>query len=67
MSRQHKITIRVQPRRRYVNINLRGYGNVLRLDLAGYEAKILEAAIPTTSSQKAYITAIFDLLLPVLE
>ena len=67
MANQHKLVITVKPTRRAVNVYFRGHGNVLRLPLAGYNADILQQNIPTTASQKDYVTAVFNLVIANLD
>jgi hypothetical protein len=63
MANQHKMVISVRPTRRAVNVTFRGHGNVLRLSLAGYNANIPDQNIPTTATQKEYVTAILNLVI----
>lgn len=60
MAAQHKIVITVQAQRRTVSISMRGKGNILRLPLTGYDLDLAQQPIPTTTSQKAYVTAILN-------
>lgn len=67
MANQHKMVITVRPTRRAVNVAFRGHGNVLRLPLAGYNVNIPGQNIPSTTTQKEYVTAILDLIIANLE
>lgn len=60
MAAQHKIVITVQAQRRSVSISMRGKGNILRLPLSGYNLDLVNQPIPTTESQKAYVTSILN-------
>lgn len=67
MASQHKIVVYVQPRTRTVNIRMRGHGNALRLNLAGYNVDLLNQTIPATSSQKAYVTSVLNSVIAALQ
>jgi hypothetical protein len=60
MAAQHKIVITVKAQRRTVSISMRGHGDILRLPLNGYNEDLAQQPIPTTTSQKAYVTAVLD-------
>ena len=66
MANQHKIVVYVKPRRLSVDVELRCHGNILRLDLAGYNLSLDGIPIPTTLSEKAYVTAVFNAIIPLL-
>ena len=66
MAQQHKIVITVQAQRRTVSISMRGKGNILRLPLAGYNLDLSNQPIPTTTSQKAYVTAVLESVIAAL-
>jgi len=57
---QHKIVITVKAQRTTVSISMRGHGTILSLPLAGYNEDLSRQPMPTTASQKAYVTAILD-------
>jgi hypothetical protein len=67
MANQHKIVVRVQAQRRTVGIQMRAHGNILRLNLAGYNVDLPQQTIPTTDSQKAYVTAVLNAVIAALE
>lgn len=67
MANQHKLVITVQERRRHITIKFRGHGNILGLNLAGYNVTIPVSPLPTTLTNKEYVEAIFDLVEAELE
>lgn len=67
MANQHKIVVTVTAQRRTVNVTMRGKGDILRLPLAGYNVDLPQQPIPTTTSQKDYVTAILNLVIANLE
>lgn len=66
MANQHKIVVTVQAQRRTVSISMRGKGNILRLPLSGYNVDLVNQPIPTTESQKAYVTAVLNSVIAAL-
>lgn len=66
MANQHKIVVTVQAQRRSVSISMRGHGTILRLPLTGYNVNLTNVNIPTTASQKDYVTAVLDLVIAAL-
>lgn len=67
MAHQHKIVITVTESRRTVNIKLRGHGNILGLNLAGYNVTLPNVPIPSLLSNKEYVEAVMDLVEAALE
>jgi hypothetical protein len=45
---------------------MRGHGTILRLPLTGYNVDLTNVNIPTTASQKDYVTAVLDLVIAAL-
>ena len=66
MAAQHKIVVTVSAQRRTVNIQMRGHGSILRLPLYGYNVSLPQQAIPTTTSQQAYVTAVLQAVIAAL-
>jgi len=60
MANQDKIVITVQAQRRTVSISMRGKGNILRLPLTGYNVDLAQQPIPSTASQKEFVTSILN-------
>lgn len=67
MANQHKIVVTVQAQRRTVSISMRGKGNILRLPLTGYNVDLAQQPIPTTVSQKEYVTAVLNAVIANLD
>lgn len=66
MANQHKITIYVEPKRSTINLKVRGVGNILEVNLAGFVLDSLNLPIPTTNTNNAYLSAILNLALDAL-
>lgn len=66
MANQHKIVVWVKPRRYSVDISLSAHGNILRLNLAGYKIDAPNQTIPSTATEKAYITAVLNAAIAAL-
>jgi hypothetical protein len=66
MAYQHKITIYVEPKRATINLRMRGVGNILQVNLAGFVLDALDLPIPETESNNAYLSAILNLALDAL-
>jgi len=67
MANQHKIVVVVKAQRRTVSISMRGHGTILRLPLAGYNVDLAQQTIPTTETNKAYVTAVLNAVIAALE
>ena len=67
MANQHKINVTVKAQRRTVSISMRGKGEILRLPLTGYNVDLAQQPIPTTATQKEYVTAILNAVIANLE
>jgi hypothetical protein len=46
---------------------MRGHGTILRLPLAGYNVDLAQQTIPTTETNKAYVTAVLNAVIGALE
>lgn len=66
MARQHKITIYVDPKRANINLKVRGVGDVLQINLAGYVLEALDLPTPDNSSTNVYLSAILNLALDAI-
>lgn len=60
MANQHKIVIWVKPKRYSCDVEMSAHGNIFRLNLAGYKASAPNSTIPSTATEKAYVTAILN-------
>jgi hypothetical protein len=66
MANQHKITIYVDPKRATINLRIRGVGNILDVNLAGFLLESLDLPHPATVTTNVYLSAILNLALDAL-